>query len=123
MGKQDFPVVMAWRRHLCRGLVSSGSTIAMTFAPALVKSLGGRLGVDVDCDTRRWHQAGDGSCVGSWFVSGRYGFLFRRLRRVGVPDLEFDGVSRLMPYLDSFNNNSLTFGKATLEVQKAPCQQ
>lgn len=33
----------------------------------------------------------------SRFVDGRYGFLLRRLSRGGLPDLEFDGVSRVLP--------------------------
>ena len=32
----------------------------------------------------------------SWFMDGRYGFLLQRLSRGGVPDLEFDGVSRVL---------------------------
>jgi hypothetical protein len=31
--------------------------------------------------------------LGSWYVDCRYGFLLRLLGRVGLPDLEFDGVS------------------------------
>ena len=47
--------------------------------------------------------------LGSWFVDGRYGFLLRRLSRGGVPDLEFDGVSGVLPRSDSFNGNGFTF--------------
>ena len=46
--------------------------------------------------------------LGSWFVDGRYGFLLRRLSRGGVPDLEFDGVSGVLPRSDSFNGNGFT---------------
>ena len=49
--------------------------------------------------------------LGSWFVDGRYGFLLRHLSRGGVPDLEFDGVSGVLPWSDSFNNNDFTFGE------------
>ena len=47
--------------------------------------------------------------LGSCFVDGRYGFLLRRLSHVGVPDLEFDGVSGVLPRSDSFNGNDFTF--------------
>ena len=47
--------------------------------------------------------------LGSWFVDGRYGFLPRRLSRGGVPDLEFDGVSGVLPRFDSFNCKDFTF--------------
>ena len=49
--------------------------------------------------------------LGSWFVDGRYGFLLRRLSRGGVPDLEFDGVSGVLPRSDSFNGKGFTFGE------------
>ena len=49
--------------------------------------------------------------LGSWFVDGRYGFLLRRLSRGGVPDLEFDGVSGVLPRSDSFSGNGFTFGE------------
>ena len=49
--------------------------------------------------------------LGSWFMDDRYGFLLRRLSRRGVPDLEFDGVSRVLPRSDSFNGKGLTFGE------------
>ena len=48
-------------------------------------------------------------CVG--FVVDMYGFLLRRLSRGGMPDLEFDGVSGVLPRSDSFNDNSFTFGE------------
>ena len=48
-------------------------------------------------------------CCVLWFVNGRCGFLLRRLSRVGVPDLEFDGVSGVLPRSDSFNGNGLVF--------------
>ena len=47
--------------------------------------------------------------LGSWFVAGRYGFLHQRLSCAGVPDLEFDGVSGVLPRSDSFNGNSFAF--------------
>ena len=49
--------------------------------------------------------------LGSWFVDGRYGFLLRRLSRGGVLDLEFDGVSGVLPRSDSFNGKGFTFGE------------
>ena len=49
--------------------------------------------------------------LGSWFVDGRYGFLLRRHSRGGVPDLEFDGVSGVLPWSDSFNGKGFTFGE------------
>ena len=49
--------------------------------------------------------------MGSWIVDGRYGFLLRRLSRGRVPDLEFDGVSGVLPWSDSFNGKGFTFGK------------
>ena len=56
--------------------------------------------------------------LGSWFVDGRYGFLLRRLRRVGVPDLEFGGMSRVLPRSDSFSGNGLTFGEPSWRSAK-----
>ena len=49
--------------------------------------------------------------LSSWFVDDRYGFLLRRLSRGGVPDLEFEGVSGVLPRSDSFNGNGFTFGE------------
>ena len=49
--------------------------------------------------------------LSSWFVDGRYGVLLRRFSRSGVPDLEFDGVSRVLPQSDSFNDKGFTFGE------------
>ena len=49
--------------------------------------------------------------LGSWFVACRYGFLLQRLSWAGVPDLEFDGVSGVLPRSDSFNGNGFTFGE------------
>ena len=46
--------------------------------------------------------------LGSWFVDGRYGFLLRRFSRGGVPGLEFDGVSEVLPPSDSFNGKGFT---------------
>ena len=56
--------------------------------------------------------------MGSWFVDGRYGFLLQRLSRGGVPDLEFDGVSGVLPWSDSFIDNSFTFGEAPWRSSK-----
>ena len=60
-------------------------------------------------------------CWGSWFVDGRYAFLLRRLSCGGVPDLEFDCVSGVLPRSDSFNGKGFTFGEppwrsATLHI-------
>ena len=44
-------------------------------------------------------------------MDGRYGFLLRGLSHVGVSDLEFDGVSGVLPQSDSFNDNGFTFGE------------
>ena len=49
--------------------------------------------------------------LGSWFVDGKYGFLLRRFSHGGLPDLEFDGVSEVLPRSDSFNGNGFTFGE------------
>ena len=49
--------------------------------------------------------------LGSWLVDGRCGFLLRRLSRVEVPDLEFDGVPEVLPRSDSFNGNGFIFGE------------
>ena len=49
--------------------------------------------------------------MGSWYVDSRYRFLLRHLSRVGLPDREFDGVSRVLSRFDSFNGNDFTFGK------------
>ena len=49
--------------------------------------------------------------LGSWFVADRYGFLLQRLSCAGVPDLEFDGVSGVLPRSDSFNGKGFTFGE------------
>ena len=49
--------------------------------------------------------------LGSWFVDDRYGFLLRRLSCAGVPDLEFDSVSGVLPLSDSFNDNGYAFGE------------
>ena len=47
--------------------------------------------------------------LGSWFVAYRYGFLLQRLSWAGVPDLEFDGVSGVLPRSDSFNGKGFAF--------------
>ena len=49
--------------------------------------------------------------LGSWLVDGRYGFLLRRFSRGGLPDLEFDGVSGVLPRSDLFNGKGFTFGE------------
>nr|XP_020147150.1 BTB/POZ and MATH domain-containing protein 2-like [Aegilops tauschii subsp. strangulata] len=53
--------------------------------------------------------------LGSWFVDGMYGFLLQRLCHVRVPDLEYDGVSGVLPQSDSFNES--TFEATTTTVQ------
>ena len=111
LGNQSVQARMAWRRrHPRGGSVSSGSAIVTAFAPVSARSLGGSPRVDVDCGLHRRHLE-DGTCVGSWFVDGRYGFLLRRLSRGGVSDLEFDGVFRMLPRSDSFNGKGFTFGE------------
>ena len=47
--------------------------------------------------------------LGSWLMDVRCGFLHRRLSWAGVPDLEFDGVSGVLPRSDSFNGNGFAF--------------
>ena len=49
--------------------------------------------------------------LGLWFVAGRYGFLLRRLSHAGMLDLEFDGVSGVLPWSNSFNGNVFVFGE------------
>ena len=44
-------------------------------------------------------------------MDGRYGFVLRRFSRGGVSDLEFDGVSGVLPRSDSFNGKGFTFGE------------
>ena len=44
--------------------MSSGSAVAMTSAPASVRSLGGSSGADADCGLHRRHLE-DGTCAGS----------------------------------------------------------
>ena len=56
--------------------------------------------------------------LGSWFVAGRYGFLLRCLSHVGVPDLEFDDVSGVLPWSDSFNDNGFVFGESAWRSAK-----
>ena len=47
--------------------------------------------------------------LGTWFMDGRCCFLLRRLSRVGMPDLKFDGVYGVLPRSDSFNGNGFAF--------------
>ena len=49
--------------------------------------------------------------LGSWLVDGRYGFLLWRFSRGGSSDLEFDGVSGMLPRPDSFNGKGFTFAE------------
>ena len=49
--------------------------------------------------------------MGSWFVDGRYSFLLSCLSCGGVPDLEFDDMSGVLPQSDSFNDKGFTFGE------------
>ncbi|KAE8790866.1 Pentatricopeptide repeat-containing protein [Hordeum vulgare] len=62
----------------------------------------------VICIDDIWKKEG---VLGSWFVDGRYDFLLRRLSRGGMSDLEFDGVSGVLPRSDSFNDKGFTFGE------------
>lgn len=52
--------------------MSSGSTVATAFAPALARSSGGSSGVDEDGGLRRWQLEDGASCagfmVGSWRI-------------------------------------------------------
>ena len=43
--------------------------------------------------------------LGSWLMDGKCGFLLRCLSRGEVLHLEFDGVSGVLPWSDSFNVN------------------
>ena len=54
----------------------------------------------------------------SWLMDGRCGFLLRRLSRGGVPDMEFGGVSRVLPQSDSFNGNGFIFGEPSWRSAK-----
>ena len=56
--------------------------------------------------------------LGSWFVDDRYGFLLRRLSLGGVSDLEFNGVSGMLPRSDSFNGMGFTFGEPSWRSAK-----
>lgn len=44
--------------------------------------------------------------LSSWLAADMYGFPIRRLRRAGVSNLEFGGVSGVLPRPDSFNSNA-----------------
>jgi hypothetical protein len=44
-------------------------------------------------------------------MDGRYDFPLWRLSRDAVLDLEFDGMSNVLPRTDSFNGNVFTFGE------------
>ena len=110
-GNQFVQARISWRRHPCGGPVSSAFAVAMMFAPEPARSLSGSPGADADCGLHRRHLEDGGSCVGFEFVDSRCSFLLRRLSRVGVPDLEFDGVSGVFPRSDLFNDNSFAFGE------------
>jgi hypothetical protein len=45
-------------------------------------------------------------------MAGRYGFLLRCFSHGGVPDLEFDGLSVVLPRSDSFNGNGFIFNES-----------
>jgi hypothetical protein len=45
-----------------------------------------------------------------WLVADRSGFLLQ-YRRARVQDLEFDGMSRVLPRSDSYNDNGSAFGR------------
>lgn len=55
---------MVWRQHPSRGLVSSGSTVATTFAPTSAWSSGGSARADADSGMCRRQLEKGGSCVG-----------------------------------------------------------
>jgi hypothetical protein len=48
--------------------------------------------------------------LGSWVKVVRSGFLLR-LCCAGVPGLEFDGASEVLPQSDFFSDNDFAFGK------------
>ena len=88
--------------------MSSGSVIWMMIAPAPARSLEVvqewmQIVLCIDDIWKTEH------VLHSWFVDGRYGFLLRRLSRGGVPDLEFDGMSGVLPRSDSSNDKGFTF--------------
>ena len=57
--------------------------------------------------------------LGLWLEAVSSGFLLRRHCRVGVSDLEFDGVSGdMLPQSDSFNGNDLFYGKLLWRFEK-----
>ena len=53
-------------------------------------------------------------------MDGRYGFLLRRLSRGGVPDLEFECVSWVLPRSDLFNENGFACGGPHWRSAKLP---
>jgi hypothetical protein len=55
--------------------------------------------------------------LGLWLVANISGFLLRH-RRARVQDLEFDGVSEVLPRSDSFNGNGSTFGRLSWRFAK-----
>ena len=52
---------------------------APPFAPVSTRSLGGSPLADVDCDPLQQHWKMVDRVLGSWFVTGKYGFILRRL--------------------------------------------
>lgn len=62
-GNQSVQVRITWRRHPRGALVSSGSTVATAFAPALARSLGSSLVADADYGLHR-RQLENGACAG-----------------------------------------------------------
>ena len=116
-GNQSVQARMAWRRHPRGGPVSSGSAIAMALAPTSARSLGGSPGADADCGLHRRHLK-DGACAGLVVRGWQIWFPLRRFSRGGVPDLEFDGVSGVLPRSDSFNGKGFTFGEPPWRTAK-----
>jgi hypothetical protein len=58
----------------------------------------------VVCGSDNWKMV----LLGFWLEANRSGFLLRHTR---LQNLEFDGVSGVLPRSDSFNRNGSTFGR------------
>ena len=88
--------------------MSSGSAVATAFASATARSLGGSPEADADCGLHRQNLE-DRTCAGLVVRGCWYGFLLRRLSHGGVPDLEFDDMSRMLSRSVSFNDKGFIF--------------
>jgi hypothetical protein len=90
---------MVWRRrHPCGEHVSSGSIVVMALALTPERS-GAREVVQESVQTAvcvgdNWKMVN--LVLGLWLKVARSGFLLRWCR-AGVPELEFDSVSRVLP--------------------------